>query len=958
MKQKRKVKSLLPEKTDGGNSLLTTLLLVFWMVLCLSSASLMTSSVWAAGWTQPNKTLEYTWLDDKTEVLYRKKFVDPNDLSKVVAEMYADTNGVLHIIPVPLVVNKWDWNSIQTDNSVASNVYGNVLWWLNNDVKSDNVTLIAWNNNDVVSWNTNATVLWWNWNVYNSGNAWWAPMVVIWWSSNVMWSNHNGNVLIWWNSAIIWNNISNSVVLWWEGNEISANNVIVWWKNVKVNPWKSNVFAFSDGFEWDFSPDSSNAFYLNLNRWVWINTSSNKKWLSVNGAISFWEIDINTRQCNEENYWVEWTWNGCLVWCTQAWKSAGKWELLDRWEHCESICNWKCFYTPKNDVPRPADYNSFCSKISIDKAHMCKNVNLYHKDVVFETVLIDSDAACPVASDDNKCFFKCNSWTHLIGNECIDDCVLPWSSTGAKIKHGDQITWYNAYNVYCSSDASSTSNIPDTCEKHKETLKCKNGTLYVKNTTNPAVTANGGYTYQSCMLNQYRCDTTSGGYNLDQNFITNTVRDTVSWNDADRWQSSWTRWVYKLCKDYDAAPSNPQVNGVSCTPKSYHYKLVKCQNWYSTWANHPFECRKKCTLDGWTYVDWQSILWYKSSSVTCPWICESTTLTCNNGTWQWDSTTYSKKSCSLNWVTCSSYTIPSSVVLVNSANSVYDTGCQIYAVNNNVNCVRQDIKYNLIWCANGYHTENGKYCIPNTKQVACTKSGAPANNATYNSYNVTITWNGTWNNGSWPTAENCSWYCNDNYHLENNLCVKNTKTVACTQSWKPNNSSYIPWDVPVTWIGTWDNWRWSTPANCSWSCDAGYCGSSCWSQYSTCSQTGAPSNAHYVNTSEQKCGWWGCDWECDSGYSKSWSSCVQDCPTWWADGLPYWSECCPSVDGCHHTSETYRWSDWEDHVIPSGCMSSSSSSLWGICWECFTLSDCPSEANKVQCWSNYECLSQ
>jgi hypothetical protein len=45
-------------------------------------------------------------LDDKTEVLYRKKFVDPSDLSKVVAEMYADTNGVLHIIPVPLVVNK------------------------------------------------------------------------------------------------------------------------------------------------------------------------------------------------------------------------------------------------------------------------------------------------------------------------------------------------------------------------------------------------------------------------------------------------------------------------------------------------------------------------------------------------------------------------------------------------------------------------------------------------------------------------------------------------------------------------------------------------------------------------------------------------------------------------------------------------------------------------------------
>ena len=47
MKQKRKVKSLLPQKSYSDGKFLTILLLVLSLVLCLWSVSLVTHSVWA-----------------------------------------------------------------------------------------------------------------------------------------------------------------------------------------------------------------------------------------------------------------------------------------------------------------------------------------------------------------------------------------------------------------------------------------------------------------------------------------------------------------------------------------------------------------------------------------------------------------------------------------------------------------------------------------------------------------------------------------------------------------------------------------------------------------------------------------------------------------------------------------------------------------------------------------------
>ena len=79
MKQKRKVKSLLPYKIDRDGTMLTILLLILSLVLCLWSASLMTVSVWAAD-DRWNYEMVYPWIDDKVEVLYWLQISDRNRL--------------------------------------------------------------------------------------------------------------------------------------------------------------------------------------------------------------------------------------------------------------------------------------------------------------------------------------------------------------------------------------------------------------------------------------------------------------------------------------------------------------------------------------------------------------------------------------------------------------------------------------------------------------------------------------------------------------------------------------------------------------------------------------------------------------------------------------------------------------------------------------------------------------
>ena len=428
MKQKRKVKSLIPHKTDFSGNFLTVLLLVLSVVLCLGSASLMTASVWAQE-SEDRTNMIYSWNDGVSEALYDLLFMDPESLwSGLVDELFMGS-GSLYLISKPVRVVSSESNAtLNTVDTSSDKKYINVLWWEGVDVKSDNMTIIAGYWNGIESGNDNSSVLWWE-----SNKLRWisndVPAVIAWWKGNII-ENNKGDVILWWSeNKINWS--KNSIILWWEGNEIQeGENVIIWWKKVKVNS-VSNIFAFSDS-ESDFRPEFSNAFYLDLTNWVGVNADAARTWVSVGGAVWFWDIDGIA--CNPSNVWLEWVWNiggyGCLVWCTRESSTSSKWELLDRWTLCEAKCrsnSSRCIVTWMNtSLQEKSDYVGYCviDNIDVENASRCTSwEEVSYNNVVFEGVLIDSSDECPMLGD-NKCVYRCDEWYVLDWNKCVSDWTV------------------------------------------------------------------------------------------------------------------------------------------------------------------------------------------------------------------------------------------------------------------------------------------------------------------------------------------------------------------------------------------------------------------------------------------------------------------------------------------------------------------------------------------------------
>ena len=412
MKQKRKVKSLLSSKQLFDKWEFKVLLVAGGCTLFLCALSLFTVSVWVA--LGNNANLNYNGVNDRLEVLYHLWFTDEND--KIADKDYMFMNWkTLYIMPRSVVVNEyeaawWGTRGLSQHNKVDESVYSNILWWNNNDVNSKNVTIIAWVSNTVKAWNDNVTVLWWKSNIVDSnisGN----PSVMVWWSGNTLGSG-NSNTILWWAGNYITGGTRGSVVLWGMGNVVRGygEDVIVWWENVVVEGGVSNVFAYSSKSN-EFKPESSNAFYLDVDNWLWINMAG-VDWVTTLWAVSFGEI--NNTPCNDNNIWLQWSRNGCLVWCTKQSKASWKWELLDRWSECEKKCHetGKCLVGDENNGEKD-DYGAFCTEENIENAQLCFSEDLaMYENVVFETSVIDHNEACP-SWNENKCIYKCNENARL-----------------------------------------------------------------------------------------------------------------------------------------------------------------------------------------------------------------------------------------------------------------------------------------------------------------------------------------------------------------------------------------------------------------------------------------------------------------------------------------------------------------------------------------------------------------
>ena len=694
MKQKRKVKSLLPKKFCLDGRMLSILLLVLSLVLCLGSVSLLTHSVKAAGTSPMNiESIPYTWIDNKVEVLYNMQFVDPLDSEKVVNNLYMSGES-LYISPNIIVVSG--------DNIVWTWKYAHILWWTGNKIDSNNITIIAWKNNEVLSGNDNASILWWIDNKFAQWNDAWIPMIAIWWESNEIRSWHNWVALIWWSYNVISWDVSSSFILWWKNNIIEgAKDVIIWWRKAHI-VYQDDLFVYSNSDEY-FSPLGDKAFYLDVISGAGINTEW-IEWLSVGGAVS-----IGGKRNHSCTAWFAWevlSYSGCLIWCTDVWISKGKWEMLDMGSRCIEFCkehHWWCFIS--SDVIEVNDYTAQCTKwVNTGNAHLCVSASDWlqlHKNVLFETTLIDSEQKCNDTQD--VCVYQCNPWTHLTwdgaNRRCYSDCSYT-RNDGTEvrdIKHGAFITWYDVDEIKCESNGAG-----DVCSNHVKSLYCNDGEM--KLGSMDGVDIELREFFKECSMSWYVC---SPSYNLTYSDIVNNLHDSFSTGGLKWWDTvTWTRWVYEVCINFW------WVGMDTCNTWAQNFKFKNCKPWYVLDSN--WVCRKGC--------EWlnngDKKTFYKSGTVTCTGTCVGSEFTCYDGEWTWseNKSQYPYTWCNLKDKVCdtSVYNVTYQEYLTWLSKSIYEC-CTGYIASGNTQCNLWDTVCKLVWCKQWYHTgANGKFCVDDT----------------------------------------------------------------------------------------------------------------------------------------------------------------------------------------------------------------------------------------------------
>ena len=941
MKQKRKVKSLITKIQNRKKIMLMTSLLVLSLILCIWTASILMSTVWAEDSGDPavhTRSFHYSWLDNNKEILYWMKFVDPSDFAVTVNEMSIQESG-LYIWPNSIVVNPATGDNIDRSvNKVKTWVYSHILWWRNNKIYSENITLIAGSGNVANALVNNASILWWE---GNELTPWYEAtpepysIVSIWWQNNKLNTNAENiwAVFLWWSGNSV-NRKARAFIVWWENNKVigfsfgSTTNTewwIVWGKNVTLSGI-NHVFVYSNSDE-TFEPQTSNAFYLNMEKWVWINTTWESKALFVEGAVNLSDFQLWTESCTGANLWVVASYRWCMIWCTEAWIDGGwQWELLDEWPYCKEILkNDSYILHDASDGDEEIVHDEYLAQCAGDvntwHATLCsmRDTNVRYYNVIFETTLIDSDDPCPT-SRENQCVYKCDidfhlTWSIESGNlQCYRDCPLPWDPT-RKIKHNETVVRYNYSTVECSNDTYvfprwteiinkpdrgyliDTSNTlypnrvrngksPETCTSHdhQKTLICNDWTLYLmKSDWQPDFTSSGdaqNYRHASCTLSDYRCP---WDYDLTQQKITNEKYDEPknggSWTGEDRWILLWTRWVYEICIDYNA--DSPVQNWSSCSVAEYRYKFKECQEGYSLRSDGV--CRKECEL---SEVDWgfswyahgAVVTGYQAKSATCTWTCQSASITCNDGArrlWNMDgqiTTGYSYNDCRLKDKTCDSniYNVTGATYNLWRGVSYYEP-CESYNADGKFACILEDVRYHLTWCHEWYHAVGGKYCIPNREKTDCPSKPNHSH------------W--TW---LWGIVSEYPWF-----GIFRGIDV---------EQWK-----YIRW-----WNGAWDDTDWwdsiKYPENlaCKWECNDKYhedlsIRDSCvknqctpirstpnWIAVNTWSDRpwGGSNKEWTYKTWTQQSELLDCEWSCRNGYhQKEWNKCeINGCswvkPTW------------------------------------------------------------------------------
>ena len=304
----RKVKSLIPIKSKN-ESLLTSLLLLVWSLLCVWAIGLLASSLLVKA-----SSINQEWIENKSEAIYNMEFAKKWDLGNSFNYMYLSWN-TFYV--------SWAWMFVD-GNEVITDKNINILWWIGNNVKSENVTLLGGKHILVGSRNGNITILWWK---GIEVKTWYDKIggVLLGGENNFLsiGTIHKGwDVIIWW-ANLTWTNIEYVFLLWWSWNLIKWSNSIVWWIWVGSNNNNGNNFVFSDGsIDLTLNTSRKNVFGFIVKNWVWLGMKSLTSWLTSKWAVKIGTIDISTT-CGSNNVWVMWAWKGCVVWCTKESGESG-----------------------------------------------------------------------------------------------------------------------------------------------------------------------------------------------------------------------------------------------------------------------------------------------------------------------------------------------------------------------------------------------------------------------------------------------------------------------------------------------------------------------------------------------------------------------------------------------------------------------------------------------------------
>jgi hypothetical protein len=225
------------------------------------------------------------------------------------------------------------------------------------------------------------------------------------------------------------NTSTNGIILGMSNNIIHrGTNTIVAGSNIMVPFLVENVFVWSDSAT-GFSPDKSNAFYINTQNGVGINTPNPQTIFDSNGAVKIGET--TTTACNADNVGVVTFTGGCMCACTDQnyWTSVS-----DDKGKCVSICNQdpSCKYiyeetlnTGTNEIIGSGSWVGAC-KVCIDPVGRSKNTELCSGAATNIKTSTEKRlySNCPTSDIAQLCAYTCKSgYTYdAVTNTCELDC--------------------------------------------------------------------------------------------------------------------------------------------------------------------------------------------------------------------------------------------------------------------------------------------------------------------------------------------------------------------------------------------------------------------------------------------------------------------------------------------------------------------------------------------------------